>query len=243
MEERIVKVKIAIVGEFHKDFIPHASLNHSLDYLSQESTYSIEYNWIDTSTLEDNVQEVLFKYHGIWSAPGSPFKSLEGAVNAIQYAHEKNIPHLGTCAGFQHTVIEIARNMLGYEEAQHEEYNSASSQLFVNKLVCSLAGKTMKIQIKEETQAFRWYGKKETEENYYCNFGINPEFEEKLTHPELIISGVDNDGEIRIIEIKENCFFIATLFVPQSKATKENPHPIIKGFVDMACQQALKDIH
>ena len=237
-----MKVKIAIVGEFHKDFIPHTSLNQSLDYLSMDSMIAIEYKWIDTSTLEENAQEVLSEYHGIWSAPGSPFKSLEGAVNAIQYAREKNIPHIGTCAGFQHTVIEIARNMLGYEEAQHEEYDSASSQLFVNKLVCSLAGKTMKIQIKKGSQAFRWYGKKETEENYYCNFGINPEFEKKLTHPELIFSGVDNDGEIRIIEIKENNFFIATLFVPQSRSTKENPHPIIKGFVDMAYQQALKDI-
>ena len=237
----MVEVRIAIVGEFHKDFIPHTSLNQSLDYLSGNAACSLEYAWVATSALEKNAPEVLSPYHGIWSAPGSPFKSLQGAVNAIRYAREHNIPHLGTCAGFQYTVIEIARNMLGYEDAQHEEYTSASSRLFVSKLVCSLAGKTMNIRLKEGTQAFRWYGKRETEEDYYCNFGINPEFEDKLVHPELIISGVDDDGETRIIEITGNDFFMATLFVPQSRSTKEHPHPLIKGFVDAAYRQSLND--
>ena len=144
--------------------------------------------------------------------------------------------------GFQHTVIEIARNILGYEEAQHEEYDSSSSLLFVNKLVSSLAEKTMKSQIEKGTQDFRWYGKAEAEENYYCNFGINPEFEDKLIHPEIAFSGFDNDGENRIIEVKENDFYISTLFVPQSKSTKENPHLIIKGFVYLGYKESMKDI-
>ncbi|MDC7125467.1 MAG: hypothetical protein PQJ46_07860 [Spirochaetales bacterium] len=236
-----MKVNIAIVGEFREDLLPHTSLTQSLDYLSEDSEFSIEYKWIDTSLLENEPQKALSGFHGIWSAPGSPFKSLDGAVNAIQYARENNIPHLGTCAGFQHTVIEIARNMLGYEEAQHEEYDSESSLLFVNKLVCSLAGKTMKIQIKDGTKAFQWYEKAEAEENYYCNFGINPEFQDKLTHSELVFSGVDKDGEIRIIELKDKDFFISTLFVPQSRSTRDEPHPIIRGFVNSAYRQALKD--
>lgn len=231
-------VNIAIVGEYYDSFIPHIKLNESLQDISKKLGISLKYDWIETSDLDNNPENKLSKYHGIWSAPGSPFKSLKGATNAIQYARENNIPHLGTCAGFQHTVIEIARNLLGYEDAQHEEYDQESSKLFVNKLVCSLAGKTMTINVKDNTQSFKWYQKKEVEEDYYCNFGINPQFIDKFSHPELSISGVDDDNEIRIIEIKKNDFFISTLFVPQSKSTKVNPHPLIVGFIKSALKNA-----
>jgi len=60
-------------------------------------------------------------------------------------------------------------------------------------------------------------------------------------HPELVFSGVDHDGEIRIIEIKNHDFFVSTLFVLQSRSTKEEPHPLIKGFLEMAYRQSVKD--
>ncbi len=229
-------MRIAIIGEF-RNSIPQRTLNQSLEYLSNELDFKIEYKWIETTKLEENPQDELSSYHGIWSAPGGPFKSLQGAVNAIQYARENNVPHLGTCSGFQLTVIEIARNMLGYKEAQHEEYDPESSQLFVSRLTCSLAEKTMRIQIKEGSQAFKWYGGKEAEENYYCNFGINPDFRAELNHPDVVFSGVDHDGEIRIIEINKNDFFISTLFVPQTKSAKGNPQPLIEGFIREAFRQ------
>ena len=229
-------MRIAIIGEF-ENFVPQEAINQSLEYLRNELGFEIEYKWIETTKLEENPQNELSSFHGIWSAPGGPFKSLQGAVNAIQYARENNVPHLGTCSGFQLTVIEIARNILGYKEAQHEEYNPESPQLFVSRLACSLAGKTMRIQIKEGTQAFKWYGGKEAEENYYCNFGINPDFRAELNHPYVVFSGVDLEGDVRIIEINKNDFFISTLFVPQTKSAKGNPHPLIEGFIQAAFRQ------
>ena len=229
-------MRIAIIGEF-KNSVPQTTLNQSLEYLSKELDITIEYTWIETNKLEENPRKELSSYHGIWSAPGGPFKSLRGAVNAIKYARENNVPHLGTCSGFQLTVIEIARNLLGYREAQHEEYDPESPQLFVSRLACSLAGKTMRIQIKEGTQAFKWYGGKRAEENYYCNYGINPDFKAKLNHPDVVFSGVDHDGDVRIIEINKNDFFISTLFVPQTKSSKGNPHQLIRGFIQEAFRQ------
>ena len=114
-----MKPKIAIVGEYYDTFDPHTSLNKSLEYL--KSQYNFEYEWIDTESVENRNDELLKGYNGIWSAPGSPFKSLEGALYAISYARSNNVPHLGTCAGFQHAMIDIARNILGIEDAQHEE--------------------------------------------------------------------------------------------------------------------------
>lgn len=224
------KIKIAIVGEFNAASRSQVLLNQSLDWMQKENEF--EYEWVDTTRIKDEGDKIFEQYYGIWSAPGSPFKSLEGSLSAIRYAREKNIPHLGTCGGFQHTIIEFARNVLGIVDAQHEEYDNASSMLIINRLACSLSGKTMNINIGEGTQAFKCYNKVQTIEDYFCNFGINPKYRNILENSILKISGTDQDNEIRIIEIPKNDFFVATLFVPQTRATKEQPHPIIKEFVE-----------
>lgn len=229
-----MKPKIAIVGEYYKTFEPHTSLNKSLEYLNDQ--YDFEYAWIETESVENQKDELLKRYAGIWSAPGSPFKSLEGALYAISYARSNNIPHIGTCAGFQHAMIDIARNVLGIEDAQHEEYDMEASKLFINKLVCSLAGKTMDVYIRDETLAKKLYGVEKTKENYYCNFGINPSFKSSLNNPQIIVSGIDQDEEIRIVELKGHKFFIITLFVPQTRSKPGAPHPIIKGFIEAVCE-------
>lgn len=228
-----MKPKIAIIGEYHDTFAPHTFLNKSLNDLSDENDFG--YEWIETELVNKERDRLLRNYAGIWSAPGSPFKSLDGALYAVTFARLNDIPHLGTCAGFQHAVIELARNILGIEGAQHEEYDPRSSTLFVNKLVCSLAGKTMDVYLKSGTLARELYGLDETKENYYCNFGINPVFKQYLAHPQITVSGVDQDDEIRIIELPSNKFFVITLFVPQTKSVPGSPHPLIKGFVKAVC--------
>ncbi|MDK2865793.1 MAG: hypothetical protein PWP51_916 [Clostridiales bacterium] len=231
-------IKIAIIGEYHENFLPHTSINQAMEDLSHFMNVNIDYDWIETTDLISNPSAVLKPYQGIWSAPGSPFKSLDGALNAIQYARENNVPHLGTCAGFQHAVIEIARNMLSIKDASHEEYpEESSSHLFISKLVCSLAGKTMAVRIQAHSKAFDAYQTKDVNENYYCNFGINPGILNQLQHPDLIFSGVDQDGEIRILELKHLDYFVATLFVPQSRSTREKPHPLIRDFIAAAMTQ------
>ncbi|WP_028974604.1 CTP synthase C-terminal region-related (seleno)protein [Spirochaeta cellobiosiphila] len=231
-------IKFAVIGEYQDDNQTHILLEKSLEEMSSSLGKTAQIDWIDTKLLDEEGSSILLPYHGIWSAPGSPFHSLEGAISGIRYARENLIPHLGTCAGFQHSVIEIARNLLGYTEAQHEEYDHESSVLFISKLQCSLKGKTMTVHIKKGSQAFALYGKALADEDYYCNFGINPDFRPRLNHPDVLISGVDDDNEIRILELGDHPFFISTLFVPQSRWTLEHPHPLIKGFVEAASVMA-----
>lgn len=226
-----MKKKIAIVGDYHANYPNHVKLNESLEHVKGKFGYDFDYEWVNTLTVEQKRDEVLKKYCGIWSAPGGPFLSLEGALYAITYARVNNIPHLGTCSGFQHTIIEFVRNVLGVKEAQHEEYDANSSTLYINRLACSLAGKKMKVFLKEGSIAYSCYNQNEISENYYCNFGINPQYENELNHPRLLISGVDENDKIRIFEMSENKFFVATLFVPQTNSTIEVPHPLIHEFV------------
>lgn len=228
-----MKPKIGVVGEYYENFEPHTSLNKSLDYLRGE--YDFEYEWIETELVEAKGDRLLKGYAGIWSAPGSPFKSLAGALRAITFARSHDIPHLGTCAGFQHAVLELARNVLGFEDAQHEEYAAQSSRLFVSEMACSLAGKSMDVYLKKGTRAHRLYGTDDAKEDYYCNFGINPSFRQYLVHPQIAVSGVDQDDEIRIIELPGHRFFLITLFVPQTRSRPGSPHPLIGGFVTAVC--------
>ena len=223
--------KIAIVGDFNPDYESHTKLNDSIEHVKNRFNLKLDYEWIDTIKAEKEADGLLCQYSGIWSAPGSPFKSLDGALKAIHYARINNVPHLGTCAGFQHSIVEFARNVLNIKDAQHQEYDNDSDVLFISKLDCSLAGKRLEVKLKENSMAYACYGKNNTTENYYCNFGINPKFKAQLNHPILSISGTDQDGEIRIIEYPENRFFVATLFVPQTNSSASSPHPIIERFI------------
>lgn len=223
--------RIVIIGEFYENFKPHIALNESIEHVKKKHQIDIGIDWIDTLKAEKEGDNLFVNYSGFWSAPGSPFISLDGVLKAIRYARINDKPHLGTCAGFQHTIIEFARNVLKIEDAQHEEYDNESSILYINKLACSLAGKKMKVNLFEGSIAFDCHKTVETTEDYYCNFGVNPEFNEKLKHEDLKISGIDQDGEIRIIEIMKNRFFVSTLFVPQTNSTENLPHPIIERFV------------
>ena len=71
---------------------------------------------------------------------------MERTLAAIRYAREQGVPCFGTCGGFQHMLIEYARNVLGFQDAQHAEYDPYASNLFITQLACSLAGRTMQLR-------------------------------------------------------------------------------------------------
>jgi CTP synthase len=82
----------------------------------------VKYDWLATPSIASG--EALAEYDAIWVVPGSPYRHPEGAFTAIRYARENSIPFLGTCGGFQHAVIEYARNVLGWQDAGHAETDS-----------------------------------------------------------------------------------------------------------------------
>jgi CTP synthase (UTP-ammonia lyase) len=170
-------------------------------------------------------------YHGLWIGPGSPFKDLSLTLSAIRIARESGIPLLGTCAGFQHVVLEIARNILGFRDAQSAEYDPYASSLFISELTCSLMGLEMDIDLVEGSQVADIYGQLSCREHYYCNFGLNPEFADLIKAGPAKAVGSDAEGEIRILEIPDHPFFISTLFVPQLRSVPGQPHPLVTAFL------------
>jgi len=123
------------------------------------------------------VDATLFeRVDALWIAPGSPYKDLEQTLWAIREARERGVPCLGTCGGFQHMVLEYARHVLGFRDAQHAEYDPYASRLFVTQLACSLAGRAMRLAFAPGSQVAAIYGAPGATEAYYCDFGVNPEY-------------------------------------------------------------------
>ena len=223
--------RIALLGEFDPAFPPHqataAACAHSSGALRQQITPE----WTST---EDATPERLQDFSGFWILPGSPYRNLPHTLAAIRHARERGIPCFGTCGGFQHIILEYARNVLAFHDAAHAEYDPYASDLFVTQLDCSLVGRELTIALAAESRVARIYGALEAREQYYCNFGINPDKTELIRSGELQITGSDAEGEVRVVELPTHPFFIGTLFVPQLRSTVARPHPLVTAFLRAA---------
>jgi CTP synthase (UTP-ammonia lyase) len=229
--------RIGIIGDFKPNNPTHLATNEAVRHSFARHGISAAVEWLPTDGTVD-----LNQFDGFWCSPGSPYKSLDGALQMIRWARLEKKPFIGTCAGFQHAVLEFARNELGIKDAMHAEYDLDAANLIVTPLTCSLVGKKLAIRLKPGSRAASFYGANEIVESYYCNFGLNPEFRGPLESAGLVISGWDDTevspsadprrAEARVLELPDHPFFVATLYVPQTASTPENPHPLIAAFCE-----------
>ena len=227
-------MRIGVIGEFNGSNRTHVATDAALDHSARALEIPLQLEWLPTDGSHD-----LSRFNGLWCSPGSPYRSLDGALRGLEFARKGGIPLIGTCGGFQHIVLEYAKNVMGIADAAHEEYDPYASNLFLSRLSCSLVGKTMSVGLLPGSLAYRAYGEETVEENYYCNFGLNREHEEALVEAGLSVTGREADGEPRIIELPGHPFYVGTLFVPQVKSTADSPHPLVSSFV-LAAQEASK---
>ena len=161
-------LKIGIIGDFNPANPTHVATNSGIQHAADALGEPIEAVWLPT----DQPHE-LTKYQGLLGSPGSPYRSLEGALAGIRFARENQIPFIGTCGGFQHLVIEFARNVVGFADAAHAESDPYASCLFITPLSCSLVGKSMEVEIVAGSEAAVACQATRSMERFYCNFGLN----------------------------------------------------------------------
>ena len=106
----------------------------------------------------------------------------------------------------------------------------------ITALACSLVGQTHEVHLEAGSLAARLYGRREALEDYYCNYGLNPEYRARLERAGLRVSGAGADGEVRVVELPAHPFFIATLFLPQSRSAPGSPHPLLAGWAAAAAR-------
>lgn len=236
MEKSSARISIGLVGDRSDGVKAHAAIPRALALAANSIRCRMAFQWLGTQTLAGNAERQLGGFDAIWCVPGSPYLSMDGALSAIRFARERSRPFLGTCGGFQHVVIELARNVLGLGNADHAETNPHAPVLVVTRMACSLAGATGQIQLRDGTRARAIYGQSEIVEQYNCNFGVSPEHQLPLEGAGLKISGVDANGDIRIVELPAHPFFLATLFQPELSAASGVAHPLIAAFVQAAAE-------
>ena len=127
--------------------------------------------------------------------------------------------------------MEYARNVLGIQDAEHEETAPGAPTLLITKLASSLVGKTQTIKVTRGSCAYEAYKEQEVKEQFYCNYGLNQRFRDKFNNTLLKITGVDLDGGARIVEISDHPYYVATPFLPQISSKPERPHPLIVAYL------------
>ena len=221
-------MRIALVGDYDARVRAHQAI---------ESCFTLapgfEPIWIPTRAISPGDDRPFNDCHGMWCVPASPYQNMEGALYAIRNARTKSIPFLGTCGGFQHALLEYARNVLGLENAEHAETNPNAAQPLVSKLSCSLIEQTKEIAVCNENFK-RIYGGDSGQEGFCCSYGLNPQFEKLFEGGPLEIVARSEDGEARAFALRAHPFFIGTLFQPERRALTGSLHPVVKAFFDAA---------
>ena len=224
-------LRIALVGDYNHDVVAHQAIPLAIDDAAAVLEITADYDWLATSEIKS--RDDLVGYDAIWVVPASPYKNPEGALIAIQYARENAIPFLGTCGGFQHAIIEYARNVMGVGDAAHQETDSAGRMVIV-PLSCSLVEQEAEVELRPNTLIARAYGREKISEGYHCNYGISPDFAAELEKSDMRVTAWDEDGEIRAVELSNHPFFVATLFQHERNALAGRPVPLVQAMLKAA---------
>jgi CTP synthase (UTP-ammonia lyase) len=227
-------ISIALVGDRSPAVRAHARIPALLDALREEEQIDLDAYWVPTTEATD--PGAVRGFAGIWLLPGSPYRSEAGAIVAARTARTEGIPFLGTCGGFQHAVLEFARNVCGLATARHAENDvDGAATAVITELSCSLAGHEAAIHLAAGSRIERLLGASRTVERYHCSYGIAPGFPDVLSARGMRFTGHDDHGEVRVAELVDHPFFLATLFQPELAGS--GVHPVIRGFAHAAADQ------
>ena len=242
-------VTIGFVGKYLSLKESYKSLIESLIHAGANTDTKVNIKWIDSESVEEN-PALLYDVDSILVPGGFGERGIQGKLEAIRYAREKQIVFLGICLGMQLSLIEFARNVLGIKEADSVEFNPQSKEPIIYLIEdfidtqgkkqlrthTSPMGGTMRLgeyecHIKKGTKLYEAYGQKSLiKERHRHRYEANPKYRELFASNGMIISGECN-GLIESIELENHPWFVAVQFHPEFTSRLQNPNPIILAFV------------
>ena len=225
-------IRIALIGDHDPEVTAHQAIPVALGMAAEHLGQDIQFQWLATDRI--NAATPLNDFDGFWCVPASPYRDMDGALRAIRFAREQQRPFLGTCGGFQHAVLEFARNVLGWSDAEHGETSPEATRALLTPLTCSLVEAVDSIHLVEGSLIAKAYENAEIREGYRCRYGVNPEFERELLKQQLHAVGHDSAGDLRAVELKDHPFFVATLFQPERAALQGTLPPLVRALIE-AC--------
>ena len=241
-------VKIAMVGKYVELHDSYISVNEALKHGGIETKSAVDIHWIDSETLEGdvNLDEILGDMDGILVPGGFGSRGIEGKIKACNYARTNNIPFLGICLGMQIAIIEFARNVLGLDDANSAEINPDTKYPVIDilpeqKNVEEMGG-TMRLGkypcvLNPESKAFALYNESMIYERHRHRYEVNNDYRNEIEKGGMIFAGTSPDNHIvEMVEIPNHPWFVAGQFHPEFKSRPNKPHPLFRGFVTAAAE-------
>ena len=238
-------IKIALVGKYVELPDAYKSISESFVHAGAANNVKVDLQYIQSENIdESNVAEKLAGMNGILVAPGFGGRGIEGKITAVRYARENKIPFFGICLGMQCAVIEFARNVLGYKDANSAEMDTKTPHKVVDlmesqKNITGMGG-TMRLgaypcEIKPGTLAEKVYGTTHISERHRHRYEFNNDYRAEYEANGMIASGMNPDNHlVEIVEIPSHRFFIAGQFHPELQSTVLKPHKLFTAFVAAA---------
>ncbi len=246
------EVSIAIVGKYVEYEDSYKSLKEALVHGALAHNLKLNVTWVEAEGLESkdaadiSYETQLAGFDGILVPGGFGKRGVEGMLNAIRYAREKNVPYFGICLGMQTACIEYARNVCGLADANSSEFDPSTPHRIIYKLreltgVEEMGG-TMRLgawtcMLQPNSLAAKAYGSTEISERHRHRYEFNREYEALLTGAGLTITGTTPDATyVEIVELPGHPFFLGCQFHPEFKSKPLEPHPLFREFVKASYQ-------
>ena len=242
------KVKIALVGKYTALHDAYISVNEALKAAGWFYNKKVEINWVDSETItRETAPEILKDANGIIVPGGFGSRGIEGMLEAIRYARINKVPYLGLCLGMQTAIIEFARDVLNFPDANSAEFNPGSMHPVIHLMpeqekVTDL-GATMRLgsypcHLDPASKTYQLYGQADISERHRHRYEVNNDYREQLRANGLVPVGFSPDNRIvEMVELRDHPFFIATQAHPEFKSRPDRPHPLFKGFIAAAIEE------
>ena len=238
-------VKIALVGKYVSLHDAYISVVEALKHGGISNHATVNIKWIDSETVtEDNIDELLRDVNGIVIPGGFGSRGIDGKIRAITYARTHNKPMLGLCLGMQLTIVEYARNVVGFNDAHSIELDPSTTHpviaLMPDQNGVEDIGGTLRLGaypcvLDKNSKAYELYGEETIFERHRHRYEVNNDYRSVLTEKGLCLSGISPDGRIvEMCEITGHPFYVATQGHPELKSRPNRPHPLFKGFIEAA---------
>ena len=239
------QVTIALVGKYIQLHDAYISVAEALKHGGISNRVTVNIRWVDSETVtSDNADQLLHDADGILIPGGFGGRGIEGKIHAITYAREHEVPFLGICLGMQLSIVEYARNVIGYHDAHSVELNPHTTHpviaLMPDQNGVEDIGGTLRLGsypciLDKESKAYRLYGEETIYERHRHRYEVNNDYRAALVENGMKLSGLSPDGRIvEMCEIPDHPFFIATQAHPELKSRPNRPHPLFKGFITAA---------
>ena len=242
------EITIALVGKYTQLHDAYISVVEALKHGGISNRCIVNIKWVDSETVTaENVREILSDVNGVLVPGGFGDRGIEGMIHAIRYAREQKLPYLGICLGMQLSIVEYARNVIGYTDAHSIELNPSTTHpviaLMPDQNGVEDIGGTLRLGsypcvLDKNSKAYELYGEETIHERHRHRYEVNNDFRAALTENGMKLSGLSPDGRIvEMCELPEHPFFVATQAHPELKSRPNRPHPLFRGLVAAALQE------